>query len=141
MLRFLTVDRLGASESFPVSAIRTQFMKYTDKNMPQLLKTLLLAPALLTALLLSPSSAGIVCDASYYGNPDPTDCSKILLDNYRTGTRGLESHDRRARLFYTGNLDHQPSDVSRLQWRNKLKLAQTISTGQYYFKVPLTRVH
>lgn len=124
------LSRLDAGESFPTTGIRTQCVKCTNKSMYQLLWTLILAPAHLIALFLSLSSAGTVCDASYYGNPDPSDCLNILRDNSGTGTRGLESHDRRPRLFYTGNLDSRPSDVSPLQWRNKLNLAETIYTGQ-----------
>ena len=120
---------LGVSESFPKTGIRRQCTEYTNQNMYQLSWTVILASALLIALFLSPSSADTLCDASYYGNPDPFDCLKILLDNHQAGTRGLESRDRRRHLFYTGDLNSRPWDVSQAQWRNKVALARTISIG------------
>lgn len=90
---------------------------------------LALAPALLVALFLSPSSAGTVCNASFYGSPNPSDCTKVLLDDPKAGTRGLESLDSKNHFFYTKAFDQRPSDVTRTQWRNKVLLAQTTYSG------------
>ena len=100
--------------------------------------TLILAPALLIALTVSPSFAFSYCDASLYGHPNLSDCSKLLLDNPKAGTRGLESLDQHPHLFYTEELDQRPSDSTPTQWRNKVHLVKTLSSGQYFFRVRLT---
>ena len=102
--------------------------------------TLILVPALLIALTVSPSFAYSFCDASLYGNPSLTDCSKLLFDdrNLGRGTRGLESLDRHPHLFYTEDLDQRPFDATKTQWWNKVRLAKTLSSGQYCFRVRLT---
>ena len=91
---------------------------------------LILAPVLLLVLFLPPSTAETVCDASLYGNPDPSDCSQILLDNRAKDTHGLESKDRKRHLFYTGHIGLRPSDVTLMEWLNRVDLAMTLSRGE-----------
>ena len=74
--------------------------------------TLILAPTLFLALFLSPCFAGIICDASLYGNPSPNECSQILW--------AIGSKDQMRHLFYIGNLEEQPSDVTLAEWDNRI---------------------
>lgn len=95
--------------------------------------TLILAPVLLLPFFLSPSFAATVCDASLYGNPNPSNCSQILLGNRAERIRGLDILDRKNHLFYAGDFEQdfeqRPSDVTLSQWRNRVHLAMTISRG------------
>ena len=104
--------------------------------------TLILASALLSTSFFSPASAATVCNASFYGNPNPLDCSRILLDNRAEKSRGLESKDRKPHLFDGGDLDwdQQPLDVKIMEWRNKVDLPITISRGKWEL-VDFLRVH
>ena len=108
---------------------RLVYPKCSQRNMYGKSWILALAPALLVALFLSPSSASTVCNASLYGSPNPIDCLRILLDDHKAGTYGLESIDRKDHFFYTMGFDQRPSDVTRAQWRNKVHLAQTTHRG------------
>ena len=84
---------------------------------------------LLVAFSPSPSYAATLCNAFQYGNPNPPDCLRILLDNHDAGIRGLESLDRKDHLFYAVNFDKKPSDVTSTQWKNKVPLTKIISRG------------
>lgn len=75
--------------------------------------TLILAPTLFLAPFLSPCFAGIVCDASLYGNPNPNECSKIR--------QVIISKDQKRHLFYTGTLEKRPSDVTLAEWYNRIE--------------------
>ena len=83
--------------------------------------TLIVAPALLVALSLSPSSASTICNASIYGYPNLSDC-QILLQ--------LGSLDRKPHFFFTGDWNTEPSDVTSTQWQNKVDLAKKISNSK-----------
>ncbi len=89
------------------------------------------ALAILISSLLSPTLAATLCNASLYGNPDPSDCLRTLLDDRKAGTRGLESLDRKDHFFYTSEWDNKLSDVTPTQWRNRVYLAKTISKGEH----------
>lgn len=102
-----------------------------EKKMYEKSWVLILAPVLLLILFLSPSAAETVCDASLYGNPNPSDCSQILLDNRAKDTHGLESKDRKRHLFYTGHIGLRPSDVTLFEWLNRVDLAMTLSRGEW----------
>lgn len=93
--------------------------------------TITLAPALLLPFFLSSSSAATVCDASFYGNPSPSDCTRILLGNRAEGIRGLSSLDYVQHLFYAGDLDQSPPDVTAKEWQNRVHLAMTLSRGEW----------
>ncbi|KAL9132584.1 MAG: hypothetical protein Q9175_006238 [Cornicularia normoerica] len=96
------------------------------------LRILILAHALLLALFPSPSSAATVCDASLYGNPNPSNCSRILLDNRAESIHGLASKDRKHHLFYAGEIDQRPPDVTVTEWKNRVQLAAvTLSRGEW----------
>ena len=138
LLRPVIISFLG----FRVQYICRHCAQYTTINMHEQSWTLILAPTLLIALTVSPSFAYSFCDASLYGNPNLSDCSKLLFDNRNggrgRGTRGLESLDRRPHLFYTEDFDQRPFDSTPTQWRNKVRLAKTLSSGQYCFRVRLS---
>ena len=89
-----------------------------------------LAPALLLPLFLSPSLAATVCNASFYGNPNPSNCARILLGNRAEGIRGLKSLDHVQHLFYAGDFDQRPLDVTATEWQNRVRLAMTLSRGE-----------
>ena len=92
--------------------------------------TLILASVLLSPFIFLSSLASTICEPSLYGNPDPSDCSQILLDNRVKGTHGLESLDRKHHLFYTEEMKIRPSDVTVIEWWNRVILAMTISEGE-----------
>ena len=100
------------------------------RRMYQRSLNLLLESVLVLLLYLPASSAATVCNASLYGNPNPSDCSRILLGNRAEGIHGLDSLDRRQHLFYTGDFGLRPSDVTIVQWLNRVDLAKTMSIGQ-----------
>ena len=90
--------------------------------------------------MVSCSFADTICDASLYGHPDPSDCFQLLIDKPIVETHGLESLEPRAHMYYDEDLTKRPSDVTPTQWRNKVHLAKTISSGQSHHRVCLTRV-
>lgn len=91
---------------------------------------LILASALLLPSILLSCSASTICDASLFGNPNPSNCSRLLLDNRAEGNHGLESKDRKHHLFYTGEIELRPSDITIAEWRNRVNFAMTMSEGE-----------
>ena len=83
---------------------------------------------LLVILFPLPSLSATVCDASIYGNPEPLDCSRILLDDPTEGSQGLASTDPfgKSHLFYGRALDRRPPDVSISEWTSSVQLAGVI---------------
>ena len=100
--------------------------------------TLCLTSVLLVAFSPTTSSAATLCNAFLYGNPNPPDCLRILLDDHDAGTLGLESLDRKEHLFYAEDSDKKPSDVTSTQWTNKVHLAKVLSLGWCYLPVVQT---
>ena len=92
------------------------------------------AGVLLLSLFPLPSLSVAVCHASIYGNPEPSDCSRILLDDPTIGNHGLESTDQfqKSRLFYGRALDQRPQGVSISEWVSRVQLAGVIhSRGRW----------
>ena len=103
------------------------------QNMFQNLWTVIYAGVLLLLLFPLPSFSATVCDASIYGNPDPSDCSRILHDKPSEGSQGLESKDRNvAHLFYARTIDKRPQDVTPTEWKNRVQLDNVVySRGKW----------
>ena len=88
----------------------------------------ILHTGVLLALFPLPSLSLAVCNASIYGNPEPSDCSRILLDDPTIGSHGLESTDKfqKSHLFYARALDQRPQGVSVSEWLGRVQLAGVI---------------